>query len=1084
MFTSRKYKYTAKRVFTTLSLLLLPVLAFSVTNTVPWNDDFESYDDYTPLIDGLNGWYGSDTGCVVRVGHIFSPYSGTKAVDLPSDTTLSNKFDGASASNVWIQADVRPVLYDGYVFYPNINTNATAMFYISSNGYFTVRDGTNWAEITDTSVGKTSQTYSATNWVRLHWRQNYDTKKWALFANYNLITNQIGFINTNATGFSGFDMHNGSVSTTYVDNVAVNSSNPDDLANDGGDWLPHMWVSTTNLHFDLTESFVTTETFRIRKTNGFFNLIFTNISTSSWLTVLDPQGTNSGDIQTIRVQASSAQVQPSTNLYIGQIIVSGMETNFGFTAKNSPHVIQVTALIGMDPPSNLQASKGTFSEKIRLTWDAVRGTDEYVIYRNTANNKEGAVETGTSPNTYFEDTSAMPGVTYWYWIKCKYQGIIYGDYSGSSFGFLGVQPPGGVSASDGAYTNFTRITWNPSDGAIRYHIDRHLINSGMDAVRVGTTTGTTFDDTTAVEGALYYYWIRAADNICLSHQSQQDSGYRGLPPPSGLSATRGRYTDKIIVSWNVSEPRLNGGTTIYKLWRNVASNFNNATLLIETTREALENASYEDYNIDTDKTYYYWLQGANPNCVSANAGATVGWTAQSGEDPYVYDGLSGNISITTNTTYSCNWGGFEHPDLDSYQLAIGTSAGAKDVMNWSTVGGSPYTWNGTMTQGKSYYATVRGLDSEGEIVIEPVSSDGLTCIGSKDTPGELVPVYRLYSYGDPKSTFEHLFTTNVMEMLYLDTLPSWQYEGIAWYGFVSEVGDSSPVYRLYCQLLQVHLYTMNSTEYIMLSEEDPLWEGEGPQYYAHENAKPGTLPVYRFYHPGYKRHFYTIDEEEKNTVKETTSWGWNYEGIAFYTFPTYVAENFQRDKAAAEKTIRSANETQTDIQSGTPQVTQNTTPIVDSEEESSSGDSGALPDISTFEEIGAEFVPGDYNADGIEDFAFYDQTTGLWYIWSASDGIIAWAEQWGNINMAPVSGDYNGSGLYDMAVYDQENGSWFIRTISGELILWNEIWGAQGLVPIPVDYDEDGVSDMAVFDPITETWFIRSVNGEILYWPE
>ena len=108
----------------------------------------------------------------------------------------------------------------------------------------------------------------------------------------------------------------------------------------------------------------------------------------------------------------------------------------------------------------------------------------------------------------------------------------------------------------------------------------------------------------------------------------------------------------------------------------------------------------------------------------------------------MFDGLSGNISITTNTTYSCNWGGFEHPDLDSYQLAIGTSAGAKDVMNWSTVGGSPYTWNGTMTQGKSYYATVRGLDSEGEIVIEPVSSDGLTCIGSKDTPGELV-LYRL-----------------------------------------------------------------------------------------------------------------------------------------------------------------------------------------------------------------------------------------------------------------------------------------------------------------------------------------------------
>ncbi|MBU4428748.1 MAG: hypothetical protein KKE37_05270, partial [Verrucomicrobia bacterium] len=36
------------------------------TNSVPFSDDFESYTNSTPLVDGTNGWYGSDAIIVVQ----------------------------------------------------------------------------------------------------------------------------------------------------------------------------------------------------------------------------------------------------------------------------------------------------------------------------------------------------------------------------------------------------------------------------------------------------------------------------------------------------------------------------------------------------------------------------------------------------------------------------------------------------------------------------------------------------------------------------------------------------------------------------------------------------------------------------------------------------------------------------------------------------------------------------------------------------------------------------------------------------------------------------------------------------------
>jgi len=67
-------------------------------------------------------------------------------------------------------------------------------------------------------------------------------------------------------------------------------------------------------------------------------------------------------------------------------------------------------------PTSVSASDGDFSDKIRITWQAVAGATGYEIYRATTSNSTGA-QIGQPTSTSFEDFTAAPGVTYWYGVK-------------------------------------------------------------------------------------------------------------------------------------------------------------------------------------------------------------------------------------------------------------------------------------------------------------------------------------------------------------------------------------------------------------------------------------------------------------------------------------------------------------------------------------------------------------------------------------------------------------------------------------------------------------------------------------------
>ena len=133
---------------------------------------------------------------------------------------------------------------------------------------------------------------------------------------------------------------------------------------------------------------------------------------------------------------------------------------------------------------------------------------------------------------------------------------------------------------------------------------------------------------------------------------------------------------------------------------------------------------------------------------------------------------------------------------------------------------------------------------------------------------------------------------------------------------------------------------------------------------------------------------------------------------------------------------------------------------------------------------GVRPVSGDYDGDGKSDLAIFDQNTGRWFIQTVDRKQIAWSTNWGWPGVEPVSGDYNGDGKSDLAIFDQNTGRWFIRELTGGVIAWQMFWGWPGVRPVTGDYDGDGTDDLAIFDQNTGRWFIETVNQQILVWEQ
>ena len=262
-------------------------------------------------------------------------------------------------------------------------------------------------------------------------------------------------------------------------------------------------------------------------------------------------------------------------------------------------------------PTSVSASDGDYTNEVSVTWNASSGATAYEVWRHTSNNSGSATKIGDPTSNGYNDTTAVAGTTYYYWVKAVDSENTKSLFSSSDSGYLKCARPTGVSASDGTYSDKVRVTWNPSSGATSYEVWR--INPDNTVPKIADPTGTSYDDTTAVAGTTYYYGVKAKYAGTTSDFSSWDSGYRQIAPPAaptGVSATDGTYSDKVAVTWNASS-----GATAYEVWRHTSNSSGSASKIADPT-----GTSYDDTSAVAGTTYYYWVK-------AKNAGGTSGFSS-------------------------------------------------------------------------------------------------------------------------------------------------------------------------------------------------------------------------------------------------------------------------------------------------------------------------------------------------------------------------------------------------------------------------------------------------------------------------
>lgn len=134
-----------------------------------------------------------------------------------------------------------------------------------------------------------------------------------------------------------------------------------------------------------------------------------------------------------------------------------------------------------------------------------------------------------------------------------------------------------------------------------------------------------------------------------------------------------------------------------------------------------------------------------------------------------------------------------------------------------------------------------------------------------------------------------------------------------------------------------------------------------------------------------------------------------------------------------------------------------------------------------------ENARGDFDGDGIMDFAVYQEATGLWYIRLSGSGYATITYQLGCPGFSPVPCDYDADGKVDPAIYNRYSGLWMaLLSGSGNTPAYG-VLGGVGFDPVTGDFDGDGRADAVVYQEATGTWqgllstrnyeFVSSIYG-------
>lgn len=393
------------------------------------------------------------------------------------------------------------------------------------------------------------------------------------------------------------------------------------------------------------------------------------------------------------------------------------------------------------PPQNVQASDGTFSNRIHITWSASVGASYYELYRSDIPGADFLRIAQLSATSY-DDQGIVLGRIYYYRVKaCNSYGC--SDFSEADAGFAAASAPGApqnVQASDGTYSDRVRITWSPVTGAARYEVHRATSLDGTYEL-IGETTTTTYDDMAVTVGTTYWYKVRAWNVLGYGPFSEPDSGYAsaagggggggGTQLPGqvrGVSASDGTYPDKIRITWNSVS-----GAKTYRVYRSPTGVEGTFSQIAEVPSGT---TSYDDTTID-DLCDEYWYavsawNDAGEGPLSVPDSGYLGGTLEQVKTDKIKVTVTPSGTDATEATVKLVWDAVKDATKFGVYYEIWRRAPAEVSMKIATTTATSY--EDTVEIGKTYYYKIRACSTYSCILCGPYSGEVTVVVACNPAP--------------------------------------------------------------------------------------------------------------------------------------------------------------------------------------------------------------------------------------------------------------------------------------------------------------------------------------------------------------
>ena len=341
-------------------------------------------------------------------------------------------------------------------------------------------------------------------------------------------------------------------------------------------------------------------------------------------------------------------------------------------------------------PTGLTATGG--ATQVSLVWSSAAGDVNYSVYRGTTAGGESstAVVTGlTSPS--YVNTGLTNGSTYYYTVK---------SYVGSTLTVASNEasaiPLGAPSSlAETPASNAVALTWSAnSSGATGYNIYRGVSAGGESGTALGTSTTASYTDSTAVNGTLYYYVVKATNSTFVGSASNE-VGSDPMATPSSVTASP--LAASVQLSWS-----LGSGATSVNVYRGTSTNGESTTAVATAV-----SSPYTNTGLTNGTKYYYKLRAVN------STGTSSVYSSEVNAKPVAIPATPTGLSASQNGNYiNLSWSGVSGAATYNVYRAT-TSGGEGSSPTYSGIATNSYN-DSSLTGGITYYYEVTAVNGSGE----------------------------------------------------------------------------------------------------------------------------------------------------------------------------------------------------------------------------------------------------------------------------------------------------------------------------------------------------------------------------------